>query len=78
LTFKQPLRYDGNVKGIMRRRPTRSRLGPPQLDRPRPRGHPHESEALHIQGGPSVENGAVLVTYDRHFLHIDGLRLWEP
>ena len=24
-----------------------------------------------------VENGAVLVTYDRHFSAIDGLRLWQ-
>jgi tRNA(fMet)-specific endonuclease VapC len=25
----------------------------------------------------SMENGAVLVTYDRHFLHVAGLHLWD-
>ena len=24
-----------------------------------------------------VENGAILVTYDQHFSHVDGLRLWQ-
>ena len=25
----------------------------------------------------AIENGAKLITYDKHFLHIQGLRLWE-
>lgn len=26
----------------------------------------------------SIERGAVIVTYDRHFSNIDGLRIWHP
>ncbi len=28
-------------------------------------------------GAQCLENGAVLITYDRHFTHIPGLRLWS-